>query len=79
MAIDLGVSNLATCITTDNESFIIDGKYLKSINQFYNKQKAHYQSLLPKNIKYSKRIKRLDNKSTLYPRYKVHLKILIFR
>ena len=62
MAIDLGVSNLATCITTDNESFIIDGKYLKSINQFYNKQKAHYQSLLPKNIKYSKRIKLLDNK-----------------
>ena len=34
MAIDLGISNLATCVTTDNESFIIAGKYLKSLNQF---------------------------------------------
>jgi IS605 OrfB family transposase len=62
MAIDLGISNLATCVTTDNESFIIDGKYLKSINQFYNKQKAYYQSLLPENKKYSKRLAKLDGK-----------------
>ena len=62
MAIDLGISNLATCVTTDNESFIIDGKYLKSINQFYNKQKAHYQSLLPENIRYSKRLLKMDIK-----------------
>ena len=62
MAIDLGISNLATCVIDDNESFIIDGKYLKSINQFYNKQKAYYQSLLPKNIRYSKRLRNLDNK-----------------
>ena len=38
MAIDLGVNNLATCVLSNNESFIIDGKYLKSINHFYNKQ-----------------------------------------
>lgn len=62
MAIDLGIANLATCVIDNNESFIIDGKYLKSINRFYNKQRAHYQSLLPKNIKYSKRIRRLDSK-----------------
>ena len=62
MAIDLGISNLATCVIDDNKSFIIDGKYLKSINQFYNKQKAYYQSLLPKNIRYSKRLRNLDNK-----------------
>lgn len=62
MAIDLGITNLATCVIDDNKSFIIDGKYLKSINQFYNKQKAHYQSLLPKNIRYSKRLRYLDNK-----------------
>ena len=62
MAIDLGISNLATCITDNNESFIIDGKYLKSINQLYNKQKTHYQSLLPKGIRYSKKLKSLDNK-----------------
>ncbi len=62
MAIDLGVSNLASCVTTDNESFIIDGKNLKSINQFYNKQKAYYQSKLPQGMKYSKRLRKLDNK-----------------
>ena len=62
LSIDLGISNLATCVTTDNESFIIDGKYLKSINQFYNKQKAYYQSLLPENKKHSKRLMMLDNK-----------------
>lgn len=62
MAIDLGINNLATCVIDNNKSFIIDGKYLKSINQFYNKQKAHYQSLLPKNIRYSKRLRYLDNK-----------------
>ena len=44
MAIDLGVNNLATCVLSNNESFIIDGKYLKSINHFYNKQKASLQS-----------------------------------
>ena len=43
MAIDLGVNNLATCVLSNNESFIIDGKYLKSINHFYNKQKASLQ------------------------------------
>ena len=62
MAIDLGISNLATCVTTDNESFIIEGKHLKSINQFYNKQKAIYQSLLPKDTKYSKRLAKLDGR-----------------
>lgn len=62
MAIDLGISNLATCVIDNNESFIIDGKYLKSINQFYNKQKSYYQALLPKNIKYSKRLRNLDYK-----------------
>ena len=62
MAIDLGVSNLASCITTDNTSFIIDGKRLKSINQFYNKQKGYFQSKLPQGVRYSKRLRNLDNK-----------------
>ena len=62
LSIDLGVSNLATCVTTDNESFIIDGKYLKSINQFYNKQKSYFQSLLPNDKRYSKRLRLLDSK-----------------
>ena len=48
-----------TLVTTSNKSYIIDGKRLKSINQFYNKQKALYQRKLVNN-KYSKRLQRLD-------------------
>lgn len=45
LSIDLGINNLASfVITKSNESFIIDGKYLKSVNQYYNKQIAHYNS-----------------------------------
>ena len=62
LAIDLGISNLAACVTTNNESFIIDGKYLKSLNRLYNKKKAYLQSLLPKGVYSSKRIRQLDKK-----------------
>ncbi|MBI1930658.1 IS200/IS605 family element transposase accessory protein TnpB [Candidatus Poribacteria bacterium] len=47
MAIDLGLDNLATCVTTDGASFIVDGKYLKSINHQYNKRMAHLNSIRP--------------------------------
>lgn len=53
MAIDLGVNNLATCVLSNNESFIIDGRYLKSINHFYNKHKAHLQSIKLNNKEYT--------------------------
>lgn len=59
LSIDVGINNLMTLVTTNNNSYIIDGKRLKSINQFYNKQKAYYQSKLVNN-KYSKRLKRFD-------------------
>ena len=62
LSIDLGISNLASCVTTDNISFIIDGKYLKSLNRLYNKKKAYLQSLLPKGVYSSKRITTLDIK-----------------
>jgi IS605 OrfB family transposase len=62
LSIDLGISNLASCVTTDNISFIIDGKYLKSLNRLYNKKKANLQSLLPKGIYSSKRLRNLDIK-----------------
>jgi len=46
ISIDLGVNNLAT-ITSNKEGFIpliINGRVLKSINQYYNKKKAKLQS-----------------------------------
>lgn len=52
LAIDLGVNNLCTCVTNTGKSFIIDGRKLKSINQFFNKQNAKLQSIKNKqNIK----------------------------
>lgn len=48
LAIDLGVNNLATCVTNMGKSFIVDGKKLKSINQWFNKYNAKLQSIKDK-------------------------------
>ena len=48
LAIDIGLENLATCVTNTGTSFIMDGRKLKSINQYWNKQKAYYQSIADK-------------------------------
>jgi len=46
MSIDLGLDNLASCSSNVSKSFIINGKPVKSINQYYNKKKANLQSEL---------------------------------
>jgi putative transposase len=45
LAIDLGLDNLATCVDTNGASFIVDGKKLKSLNRWYNKENARLQSI----------------------------------
>lgn len=45
LAIDLGINNLATCVTNGGYSFIMDGKRIKSINQWFNKENARLQSI----------------------------------
>ncbi len=45
LAIDFGLSNLATCVDTNGASFIVDGRKLKSINQWFNKENARLQSI----------------------------------
>ena len=40
IAIDFGLNNLATVVSTTQESFIIDGRWLKSKNQWFNKRRA---------------------------------------
>ncbi|MGX8128020.1 RNA-guided endonuclease InsQ/TnpB family protein [Clostridioides difficile] len=45
LAIDFGINNLATCVTSNGNSFILDGRKLKSINQWYNKENARLQSI----------------------------------
>ena len=48
LAIDPGVNNLCTCVTNTGKSFIIDGRRLKSINQWYNKESARLNSIRSK-------------------------------
>jgi putative transposase len=60
-AIDIGVDNLAA-LTSNQLGFVpilINGRPLKSINQFYNKRKACLQSLLPKKQTTSKLIQKI--------------------
>ena len=48
LAIDLGVNNLVTAVTSSGESFIIDGRKVKSINQWYNKENRRLQKIKDK-------------------------------
>jgi IS605 OrfB family transposase len=43
LTIDLGVTNFLSCITNLGDSFILDGRRIKSINQFFNKQAGKLQ------------------------------------
>ena len=61
-SIDLGLNNLATVSSNVVKPFIINGKPLKSINQYWNKEKSRLQSLLKGNKKTSKRIESITNK-----------------
>lgn len=40
LSIDHGLDNWLTCISNCSTSFIVDGKHLKAMNQWYNKQVA---------------------------------------
>ena len=51
LAIDFGVTNFATCVTNTGDSFIIDGRKLKSYNQWFNKENARLQSIHSKQHK----------------------------
>jgi putative transposase len=53
-SIDIGLDNLGTIVNNFGEKpIVINGKGLKSINQYYNKKNSHYQSI-------AKRLNKLD-------------------
>ena len=66
IGIDLGLNNLmAITSNIGNISNLVNGRPLKSINQYYNKGKANLMSLLEKGkLKSSKRLRRLEMKRT---------------
>jgi len=65
--IDIGLNNLAT-VTANKRGFvsrIVNGRPLKSINQFYNKERARLQSHLSKHKRFtSHRLEQLTTKRT---------------
>ena len=68
MSIDLGLDNLATVVTnTGLQPIIVNGKGLKSINQYYNKVASHYMSVAKQmnNQHYTNRLYRLTQKRNL--------------
>lgn len=63
LSIDIGLNNLATCVPATGTPFIMDGRKLKSINQWWNKEKSKLQSILNKQGRYtSERIQRITTK-----------------
>lgn len=65
IGIDLGVNNFATISNnTGLKPFVINGKIIKSMNQYYNKKKAELQSdlKLKYNRNWSNRLQKLTDK-----------------
>jgi len=61
--IDIGINNLAT-LTSNKEGFIpriVNGRPVKSINQYYNKRNAELQSIL-KDPRFTARMERMTTK-----------------
>lgn len=63
LSIDLGVDNLATCVSTVGTPFILDGRRIKSINHCWNKEMARLRSIsMKQGQKTTDRIQRITTK-----------------
>ena len=74
-SIDVGVDNFITMVNNMGEDPIaVKGGVIKSINQYYNKQKAKMQSELKKknNLNWSKRLQKLSDKRFEKIKYQMH-------
>ena len=75
-SIDLGVNNFATVTSNAKEfnPFIVDGRYAKSVNRYYNKELANFKSILSerKQGKNSHRINTLCFKRQCILNYFLH-------
>ena len=72
LSIDLGLNNLCTCTNNVNQKFfIVNGKVVKSFNQWFNKTKAKWMSFVGDRGT-SKRLKRLICYRNLWINDKLH-------
>ncbi|WP_205427308.1 RNA-guided endonuclease InsQ/TnpB family protein [Clostridium botulinum] len=75
LGIDLGVNNLATCVNNVGvKPIIINGRPIKSINQYYNKKKSKLQADLKKRHKkdWSNKLDKLQRKRDVKIDYYLH-------
>lgn len=61
LGIDHGLNNWLTCVSTVGTSFIIDGKKVKSMNNWYNKQLSVLKENKPQGF-WSRRLERITEK-----------------
>jgi putative transposase len=61
LGIDHGIDNWLTCLSNAGTSFIVDGKWLKSANQWYNKQVSTLKENQPQGF-WSNRLARVTEK-----------------
>jgi IS605 OrfB family transposase len=61
LGIDPGLNNWLTCISNTGTSFIIDGKHIKSLNRWYNKQVATLKENKPQGF-WSKKLADITEK-----------------
>lgn len=75
VAIDIGVDNFITMVNNIGEQpIVVKGGIIKSINRYYNKQKAKLQSKLKTTNKkdWSKRLQKLTDKRYEMIKYQMH-------
>lgn len=72
LSIDLGLNNLCSCISDVGiKPFIVNGKIIKSFNQWYNKKRARLMSYIGDKGT-SKRLRRLNNYRNFWIEDKIH-------
>ncbi len=71
--IDLGVNNLMTVYVENGESFLVNGRPLKSIDFYWRGRIADYQSKLNKSgAKTSRKLKRMHEKAKLQAKHYIN-------
>lgn len=72
-SIDPGLNNIVSIYNNIGiRPLLYNGRPIKSINQYYNKTRAKLRSELPKNVRTSKRLKRLSIKRSNKIDYEMH-------
>ncbi|MFM7576309.1 MAG: transposase, partial [Microcystaceae cyanobacterium] len=67
LGIDHGINNWLTCVSSLGKSFIIDGRKVKSVNQWYNKRVAELKTGKPQGY-WSPELARITEKRNRFMR-----------